>query len=65
MENIIAETVKMVAVNFAEWITISGYYQLRRQEWTINILGEENKVYTSEQLYELFLKSERERLNIS
>lgn len=59
MGNIFTETIKMVAVNFAEWITISGYYQLRRQEWTINVLGEENKTYTSEQLYELFLESEK------
>ena len=52
--NELKERHKKDSVDFAEWITISGYYQLRRQEWTINILGEENKIYTSEQLYELY-----------
>lgn len=69
MENIITETMKMLAINFADWIAknewkFGGNGKLKHEGKWIKFKGR-GAGYTSETtngLYEKFLEAERERL---
>jgi hypothetical protein len=57
----IDELAKMVAVNFAEWLHKNGYRQSRIDGiyWTNEEISTHHK---TDELYEKFILSERERL---
>lgn len=66
MENIFTETMKMGAVNFAEWVG-KRYPNQQLEEgkriWRTAFLHEDfGNGKTTEELYELFIADERERL---
>ena len=58
----IDELAKMVAVNFAEWLHKNGYRQSRIEcvYWTTD---ENSTHHKTDELYDKFSLSERERLN--
>lgn len=68
-ENIITSTMKMVAVNFAEWVNKNRYSKYwgsdepNRNKWYVGYTTPDSRKYfTTEELYEMFLVDERERL---
>jgi len=61
MENIITETMKMLAINFANWINKNDYEKIHGDRWCKKFMS---YTHSTEELYELFLADERERLKI-
>ena len=59
---------KMVAVNFAEWMHKNGYLKYwgsdapNSDKWYVSYTPPDRKYYTTDELYELFILDERERL---
>ncbi len=49
------EYAKQQSIEFGKWVAKNGYYARLNGLWEVNILGEDVKPITSEQLYELFL----------
>lgn len=62
MENIITNTMKMVAINFAEWIAREFWIVSSNDLWYQKSDGNPDEGLTTEEIYELFLESERRRL---
>ncbi len=66
MEDIFSSALRMTAVNFAEWIHKNGYAKSNREsmsdKWYLVTPGAICAYYTSDELYKLFKKSEKERL---
>jgi len=65
----ITGAVKMVAVNFAEWKYKNGYISKyfgnegdNCDKWYKQYTTPDRKYYTTDELYEMFLIDERERL---
>jgi len=67
-DNTINDAVKMVAVNFAEWIHKNRYVKYWGNEgencgkWYVSYTPPDRKYYTTDELYEMFIIDERERL---
>ena len=59
---------KMVAVNFAEWMHKNRYVKYwgsdapNCDKWYVSYTPPDRKYYTTDELYELFILDERERL---
>jgi hypothetical protein len=62
MENIITETMKTLAVNFANWIAQGFWIVSSNDLWYQRSDGNPSEGLTTDELYELFLADERERL---
>lgn len=60
--NIFTDTMKMVAINFAEWIACEFWIVSSNDLWYQKSDGNPDVGLTTDELYELFLESERERL---
>ena len=65
MENIFTETMKMAAINFAEWIANEFWILSSNDLWYKKSDGNPDEGLTTEEIYELFLESERNRIKLS
>jgi len=63
--NIITNTMKMVAVNFAEWIVREFWIVSSNDLWYQKSDGNPDEGLTTEEIYELFLEAERRRIEIN
>lgn len=61
-ENIITSTMKMVATNFAKWINKGGWDTCSWDENKWMVQETQVVVNSIDELYEMFLEAERERL---
>ena len=71
MGDIIIETMKKVAIKFAEWVNKNRYVKYfgsdapNCDKWYVSYSPPDRKYYTTDELYELFIEDERALLEKS